>query len=217
DRNLGDDAVEDERQRRREQQSEAAGRRDQPEIETVGIAIVPEGGKEYRPERNDRDPRRAGERGEQRAGRECDQGQASGDPADECIRQAHQPLRRAALAQQVTREREQRDRGQERNLGKPEYVDRDRGEVVAFAVVAEHRARRDDGEQRRTEEREQHEQQARDDHPGSFRTPPSSDMRSSIDQSAKRYAMRPNATGRMPCTVQAGMPMSTVSSIASTT
>ena len=37
DRLLGDDAVENQRQRRREQQAEAAGRRDEPEIEALVV------------------------------------------------------------------------------------------------------------------------------------------------------------------------------------
>src|SRR5690606_12989621 len=110
DRGLRNDAVENQRQRRREQQPETARRGDEAEAEALGVAGLLERGEQQRAERNDGDARSARERGEQRTGGERDHGEPARQPAEQRLGQPHEPRRRSSFAQQETGEREQRYR-----------------------------------------------------------------------------------------------------------
>ena len=60
-----------------------------------------------------------------RASDERDDREAAGQPAEQRLRQAHQPRRRLPALKQESREREQRNRDEHRRFGQAEELDRD--------------------------------------------------------------------------------------------
>jgi hypothetical protein len=162
-------AVEDERQRRREEQAEAPRRGDQAEAEALGVPGAQQRRVEERTDRHDRDPRRPGEGGEERAGRQRDDGEPTAQPAQERARQPDEAVRRPALPEDVAREGEQRDRHQGGHLRQAIDLDGHHREIDALALEAQQRTRGDHGKEGRSQQREDQQQDAGDDHVASVR------------------------------------------------
>jgi hypothetical protein len=73
-----------------------------------GVALADQRRHQHAPS-DDRDARRAGEHGEQRAGPDRDDREAARHPAERRVGEPHQPVRGARLGEQVARVDEQRD------------------------------------------------------------------------------------------------------------
>jgi hypothetical protein len=84
------------------------------------------------------------------------------------IGEPNETARCMTLAEQVTREGEERDCGQERQIRDAQYLERDVHEIGVVALEAQHCACRDHGEQRRTEYRQQDENEREYDHRGAL-------------------------------------------------
>ncbi len=121
-----DGAVDEQRQRRREQQADRAGAGDQAHREPLGVAVADQRGHQHAAERDDRDARGAGEHREQRARADRDDREAARHPAEQRVREPHEAVGGLRLGEQVAGVDEQRD-------------GRHRLDLVAEADVLDHR------------------------------------------------------------------------------
>ncbi len=169
---LRDHTIQDQRQGRGEQQPETARAGQQAEVEAFQVAGLFQRGVQQAAERNNRDSGSAGKRGKQRAGKNRDNRETAGHPAEPGVGQIDQARRRLALAEQVTGEGEQRDRDQYRHFGEPVYLDTDDRQVDVLAVETEHRAKRDDDEQRCAQDGQQQQDRCREAHTSGSRSSP---------------------------------------------
>ena len=107
-RHLRDQGVEDQRQTWRKQNSQRSRTREQAE----GVAFGKFRGDQHRhqhsAQREDGHARATGERGEKRADQRCHHGRPAADVSEPGHKHAHQPLRRAALSEKISGQREQR-------------------------------------------------------------------------------------------------------------
>ena len=152
---LGYHAVQDQGQRRCEQEAEAARRGNEAQVELVRVAVLLQRRVQDGAEGNDRDTGRARERREKRARGERYQRKTARHPAEQRIRQPHETLRRLALAEQVTGECEQRNRRQKRQIGNTQDLERDIHEVGVVALKTQHGAGCDYRKQRCAEDGQQ--------------------------------------------------------------
>ena len=106
-----DDAVEDQRQRGREEQAERAGGGEQADREALAIAVLEQRRQQQAAEREDRDARSAGEQREERAQRRGGNRRAAGGPTEQRAEDAQQPLGRLPFREQKSGQREERNRG----------------------------------------------------------------------------------------------------------
>ena len=121
----GDDAVENHRQGRGEEEPEAPRGSDEAERKAFGIFLADQGGQDDPAEREDGDAARAGESGEEGADERRHHREAPGHPAEPALCRAHQPPGRAPFGEHVPGHGEQRDGGERRRDHEPEGLRRD--------------------------------------------------------------------------------------------
>jgi hypothetical protein len=163
DRNLGHQAVQDDRQGRREEEPEAPGAGDQAEREAARVPLLQQHRVQEPAQRHDRHAGSAGERREQRARAKPPDRDAAGQPADEALGQRQHALRCFRFGQHEAREREQRDRDERRQIGQTQHLDDHRGRVDAGAVEEPQRQRSHQREDRRAQNRQSDDQQCNEE------------------------------------------------------
>ena len=109
DRNLRDDRIQDQRQRRRQQEPERSRGGQQSEREPIAIALFEERRKQHTTHGEDRHPRPAGERREECTENRADDSGAARNPAEPRAKHAQHPCRSGGLGQDEPGEREQRN------------------------------------------------------------------------------------------------------------
>lgn len=166
DRDLGERAVEDNGERRRKEQSQTAGGGDQTERELLRIFFRQQDRENEPSERHDGHARTAGERGEDRAADEHNDGESTRHPADERLRKSDNAQRRLTFRKEVSGHGEERDGEQNRLTGKAVEFDDDGGSIDPLCGESVQRYGADNGEERRAEEhqREQSESDVNDRH-----------------------------------------------------
>ena len=109
DARLGDHAVDDDRQARREEQADAPRGGQEADRESLGIAGLLEDDRQEPAQGQDGHAGGAGERREEGADEDGHHGQPAGEPAEHGLEEPDQPLPRFALGQEEADRREERD------------------------------------------------------------------------------------------------------------
>ena len=155
DRFLGRDAVEDHGDRRRDDDVDGAGRRQESARDRDRIALLQQRRIEHPADRRDRGGARAGNRAEHRAGANRGQAEAAANAAEQRQHPVHQPLRNAARRHDRAGQHEERHRNQVVVVGAAEQLGLDQAQRQIEHVDEGHRRRR----HQHREDRHAHHQQ----------------------------------------------------------
>ena len=168
---LRDDAIEDDRERRREQQPERARGRQKSGRELRRVFPIEKHREQEPAHREDGHAASAGEARKKRAHHDRDHGDAARKPTHECREEIYESTRRSPFRKDEAREREQRDRRKHGFDREVVSLGRDRGdreEVVpqqdrgdATDADEDRRAERDGSDERPDERDHERQEQAR--------------------------------------------------------